>query len=57
MPKFLFLFSQVHSDFRGPEFKAVCDLFNISFDESLINKNVRDMYKNFFLFLRNTFMN
>uniref|UniRef100_A0A0K0DWI4 tRNA (guanine(10)-N2)-methyltransferase homolog n=1 Tax=Strongyloides stercoralis TaxID=6248 RepID=A0A0K0DWI4_STRER len=39
MPKFLFVFSQVHADFRGPEFKAVCDLFNISFDEKLINKN------------------
>uniref|UniRef100_A0A0K0FAG8 tRNA (guanine(10)-N2)-methyltransferase homolog (inferred by orthology to a human protein) n=1 Tax=Strongyloides venezuelensis TaxID=75913 RepID=A0A0K0FAG8_STRVS len=39
MPSFLFIFSQVHGDFRASEFKAVCDLFNIPFDESLINKN------------------
>uniref|UniRef100_A0AC35TRD1 UPF0020 domain-containing protein n=1 Tax=Rhabditophanes sp. KR3021 TaxID=114890 RepID=A0AC35TRD1_9BILA len=36
--RYLFVFSQVHPDFRSAEFKAVTEIFDIPFDETLINK-------------------
>uniref|UniRef100_A0A0N4Z3M4 tRNA guanosine-2'-O-methyltransferase TRM11 homolog n=1 Tax=Parastrongyloides trichosuri TaxID=131310 RepID=A0A0N4Z3M4_PARTI len=45
MKDFLFIFSQVHTDFRCSEFKAVCEIFNIPFDESLLRDKKNYIFK------------
>ncbi|MFH4982114.1 hypothetical protein AB6A40_008823 [Gnathostoma spinigerum] len=37
MPKYVFIFSQIHLNFRIPEFISVCSLFGIDFDQSLLS--------------------